>query len=68
MLLMKFNDWLSKQKRGTALLAAYFKVSPAAVSQWRTKGVPIDRMLDIQSITNGEVTVQEMIESRSRGR
>lgn len=43
-------------------LAAKLKVTPAVISQWLTghRPVPIRRALEIERITNGSVTCEEL--------
>ena len=38
---MDLNTWLAAEKGRAAALAAHFDVTPAAVSQWKTNGVPV---------------------------
>lgn len=42
-------------------MAAHFNVSPAAVSQWKTNGVPLANMKAVRDYTCGEVTLEEMV-------
>jgi DNA-binding transcriptional regulator YdaS (Cro superfamily) len=58
---MDLNTWLAAEKGRSASLAAHFGVSPAAVSQWKTNGVPVAHMKAIRNFTGGAVTLDEMV-------
>lgn len=58
---MDFATWLESEPRRSALLAQYFDVTPAAVSQWKTNGVPVARMKAVRDFTDGAVTLDEMV-------
>ena len=58
---MKINQWLDDESGRTAKLAAFFDVSPSAVSQGRSNGVPPERMKAVRDFTNGVVTLDEML-------
>lgn len=42
-------------------MAAHFGVHKSAVSQWKTKGVPVERMKAVRDFTDGAVTLDEMV-------
>lgn len=58
---MNFPAWLDAEKGRASRLAAFFGVTPAAVSQWKANGVPLDNMKAIRDISGGEVTLEEMV-------
>lgn len=59
---MDFPTWLDAERGRASRVAAHFKVSISAVTQWRDK-VPPDRMLALRQLTGGEVTLEEMLGS-----
>jgi hypothetical protein len=58
---MKLNEWLDMEVGRAAKMAATFKRTASAVTQWRTNGVPVALMKDVRDFTKGEVTLDEMI-------
>lgn len=58
---MRFPAWLDAEVGRASKTAAHFKVTISAVSQWRTNGVPVDRMLAVRDFTAGEVTLEDML-------
>jgi DNA-binding transcriptional regulator YdaS (Cro superfamily) len=58
---MNITDWLEAEKGRAAALAAHFGKTPAAVSQWKRNGVPLDLMKSIRDFTGGAVTLEEMV-------
>jgi DNA-binding transcriptional regulator YdaS (Cro superfamily) len=62
---MTLNEWLDAEKGRAAAMAAHFGLTRAAVSQWKTNGVPLGLMKAVRDLTAGEVTLEEMVpESR----
>lgn len=58
---MNFSAWLDAEKgRGTAL-AGHFGITPAAISQWQSNGVPVARMKAVRDFTAGQVSLEEML-------
>lgn len=43
-------------KGGQARLAEALGVGPMIISHWKTRGVPTDRCVDIERVTNGVVS------------
>ena len=43
-----------------AKLARALNIAPMAVSKWKTKGVPPQRALEIERITSGAITRQDL--------
>lgn len=58
---MNITDWLEAEKGRSAALAAHFGKTPAAISQWKTNGVPLNLMKDVRDFTSGQVTLEEMV-------
>jgi DNA-binding transcriptional regulator YdaS (Cro superfamily) len=58
---MDLTKWLKDGTGRAAALAKHIGVSPAAVSQWKTNGVPLAHMKAVRDFTNGEVTLEEMV-------
>lgn len=45
---------------GQSGLAKHFGIRPWAVAKWRKSGVPAERCLEIERITEGKVTCEEL--------
>jgi len=58
---MNITDWLEAEKGRSAALAAHFGKTPAAISQWKTNGVPLALMKPVREFTGGLVTLEEMV-------
>lgn len=58
---MDFPTWLDAERGRASRVAARFKISLSAVTQWRERGVPVDRMREVQDFTSGDVTLEDMI-------
>ena len=58
---MNFNEWLDNETGRAARLAEHFRITPSAVTQWRSNGIPVDRMKDVRDFTSGSVSIEEMI-------
>lgn len=58
---MNLTEWLEAEKGRSAALAEHFGVSRAAVSQWKSNGVPVDNMKAVRDFTGGVVTLDEMV-------
>jgi hypothetical protein len=63
---MTFIDWLDGERGRPTLVAAHFGVSISAITQWRTNGVPVDRMLEVRALSGGAVSLDEMVVHNSR--
>lgn len=59
---MRLETWLDAKAGRATALAAHFKVTRAAVSQWRDNGVPRDKMLAVRAYTRGAVKLEDMFE------
>ena len=58
---MKLNQWLDAVEGRTNKLAAYFGVTKSAVSQWRDRGVPLEKMKALCEFTHGDITLEELV-------
>jgi hypothetical protein len=58
---MDLTSWLETEKGRALALAAHFGRTPAAISQWKKNGVPVDLMKEVRDFTGGEVTLEEMV-------
>ncbi|MCW9733721.1 helix-turn-helix domain-containing protein [Avibacterium sp. 20-15] len=45
---------------GQSALAKHFNIRPWAVSKWQKSGVPAERCPEIEKLTNGQVTCEEL--------
>ncbi|MFO0454249.1 MAG: YdaS family helix-turn-helix protein [Pseudomonadota bacterium] len=61
---MNLSDWLDAERGRLTALAAHFDVTQAAVTQWRTTGVPVTRMRAVVEFTDGAVTYEDMVSQR----
>ena len=58
---MNFPNWLDADRGRLTALAAHFGLTQSAVSQWRTNGVPPQRMKAVRDFTGGAVTLDDML-------
>ena len=58
---MDLTSWLEAEKGRSASLAAHFGKTPAAISQWKRNGVPVDLMKAVREFTANAVTLEEMV-------
>lgn len=58
---MNFPAWLDADRGRLTAVAAHFALSQSAVSQWRTNGVPPNRMKAVRDFTGGVVTLDDML-------
>jgi hypothetical protein len=58
---MNFNAWIEAERGRATTIAQHFHVTAAAVSQWKTNGVPVSNMKTIVELTDGEVTLDDMV-------
>lgn len=57
---------LIKHLGSNAEVARRFEISREAVRQWYERGIPTDRALDIEEMTDGEVTATEILKAARR--
>lgn len=58
---MNLDSWLNEKRGRATEMASHFGITLGAISQWRTGGVPVDRMKAVQAFTGGAVTLDEMV-------
>ena len=58
---MKLPEWLAAVPGRTTAMAEHFGITPAAVVQWKTNGVPVNRMRAVRAFTRRAVTFDEMV-------
>jgi hypothetical protein len=58
---MTFTEWLEAEKGRATALAAFTGKTAAAISQWKSNGVPVGMMKVVRYYTAGEVTLDEMV-------
>lgn len=58
---MKLALWLDAERGRLTKLAAHFGISQSAAYQWRTRGVPVDRIKAVRDFTGGAVTLDDML-------
>ena len=63
---MKFSQWLDSETGRATKVAQHFDVTLSAVSQWRTNGVPYDNMKEVRALSNDDVSLEEMLDERSK--
>ncbi|MBR0574189.1 MULTISPECIES: transcriptional regulator [Pasteurellaceae] len=45
---------------GQSALAKHFQIRPWAVSKWQKSGVPVERCIEIEKLTKGQVRCEEL--------
>ena len=60
-----FASWLEAESGRSAALAKHFRVTPAAISQWKTNGVPVRHMQAVREFTAGAVSLEGMVMSKA---
>jgi hypothetical protein len=63
---MTFSDWIDAERGRVALVAGRFGITMSAVTQWRSNGVPIERMVELRELADGEVSIEEMVTERQQ--
>lgn len=58
---MDLSTWLDGDRGRAKALSEHFKVTGAAITHWRTKGVPADRMRAVHDFTGGAVTLEDLV-------
>jgi hypothetical protein len=57
---MMYADWIRRRGR-TSKVAAHCGLTPSAVSAWRLKGVPRKHMKTVLALSDGQVSIVEML-------
>ena len=63
---VSFSDWLDAEHGRATRVAAHFKVTRSAVSQWRTNGIPVGYILDLHALIGGAVPLDALVRRPSR--
>ena len=63
----KLQIWINAERGRASALATRLKVSRSRISQITEDGVPTKYMLAIRDFTDGEVTLEDMVASRTPG-
>jgi DNA-binding transcriptional regulator YdaS (Cro superfamily) len=58
---MDLKTWLEAQTGRSSALAEHFGLTRAAISQWKTNGVPLRHMKAVREFTGDEVGLEEMV-------
>lgn len=58
---MRLSEWLDAERGRLKGMAERFEVTPSAVSQWRTNGVPVDKIRDVHEFTGKEVSIEDLL-------
>lgn len=58
---MKLNEWLDEKRGRVNTLASHFNITPGAITQWRTNGVPKQHMLAVKKLSKGRVKLEDML-------
>ena len=58
---MTFTEWLEAESGRAAAVAEHFRKTPAAISQWKSNGVPVKLMKEVRSLIGGAVSLDEMV-------
>lgn len=58
---MTLSDWLDAERGRSLALATHLDRSKAAVSLWRTDGVPMPLMAAVAAFTDGKVSLEELL-------
>ena len=58
---MNLTAWLEEEKGRLTALAAHFAVTASAVSQWKSNGVPRDKMKAVRDFSGGAIGVEDML-------
>jgi len=62
---MKLKTWLDAERGRAKALADHLNVSIARVSQMSQDGVPPKYMLAVRDFTDGNVTLEALVEART---
>ena len=61
---MDITTWLEGERGRARALAAHLGLQPAAITHWKTTGVPLRHMSQVAALSGGAVTVEEMARER----
>lgn len=63
--MLTLKAWLVAERGRATALAARLKVTLSRVSQMADEGVPPKYMLAVRDFTNGEVTLEALVQART---
>lgn len=63
--MLKLKTWLDAERGRATALANHLDVTLSRVSQFANDGVPPKYMLAVRDFTNGEVTLDSMVQERT---
>lgn len=63
--MLKLKTWLDSERGRATALANHLDVTLSRVSQFANDGVPPKYMLAVRDFTNGEVTLDSMVQERT---
>ena len=63
---MELKEWLNAERGRSTALAAHLHVSPGRVTQMATDGVPTKFMFAVRDFTKGAVTLEDMVQARTK--
>ncbi len=58
---MNLQTWLDQEMGRNARMAKHFGLTPGAIMQWRSNGVPLARMKAVRALTQGQVSLEDML-------
>ena len=58
---MNLQTWLDQEMGRNARMAKHFGLTPGAITQWRSNGVPLARMKAVRALTQGQVSLEDML-------
>ncbi len=58
---MNIQTWLDTEMGRNARMAKHFGLTPGAITQWRSNGVPLRRMKAVRAYTQGQVALEDML-------
>lgn len=59
--MMTFDQWLDEEKGRATMLSKHFGVRLQAVWEWRTNGVPRDKILAVHELTRRRVSLRALL-------
>jgi hypothetical protein len=62
---MQLKKWLNSGRGRATALAAHLNVTAGRISQMATDGVPVKFMQSVSLFTQGDVSIEEMVEGRT---
>ncbi len=63
--MLTLKTWLDAERGRATALASHLKVTLSRISQMADDGVPPKYMLSVRDFTNGEVTLEALVQART---